>query len=134
VAKRTGKDLNILIDGTAISVSTGWSVEDQDVNVETTAAGDAVVDRESLRGDFTMEWNARVEAVSPYVLPYTVRGTRVAFVCEVIAADAGATGLVGGTGLCTMFRIESAFDQPMGTSGRIQAAGTALTYDMTPAT
>jgi len=131
--KRTGKDLNVIIGAVAISVPTGWSLEDADVNVETTAAGDAVVDRASLRGDFTMEWNARVEIASPYILPVTVRGTLVAFVCEVVLADAGATGLVGGTGLCTMFRIEAAYDQPMATSGRIQAAGTALTYDLTPA-
>lgn len=132
MAKRTGKDLNVLIGGSSLSVPTGWSYEETDSNVETTAAGDAWVDRASLRGDFTVEWNARVEVASPYVLPTTVRGTLVAFSCEVIASD--ANGIVSGTGLCTMFRLEAAFDQPMATSGRIQAAGTAPAFDLTPAT
>jgi hypothetical protein len=132
MAKRTGKDLNLLVGGTAISVPTGWSYEETDSTAETTAAGDAWIDRASLRGDYTVEWNARVEIASPYVLPTAVRGTLVTWALEVIAAD--AQGIVVGTGLCTMFRLEAAYDQPLATSGRIQSAGTGPTFDLQPAT
>jgi hypothetical protein len=131
MAKRTGKDLAILINAAAIAVPTGWSYEETDSTAETTAAGDAWIDRASLRGDFTVEWNARVEIAATYVLPVTVRGTLAAFSCEIIAAD--TNGIVSGTGLVTMFRIEAAYDQPMATSGRIQSAATPPSFDPTPA-
>jgi hypothetical protein len=132
MAKRTGKDLNILVAAVAISVPTGWTYENTDSTTETTAAGDPYVDRDSLRGDYTVEWAARVEIAAPYVLPTTVRGTTVAWSLEVIAAD--ANGIVAGSGLCTMFRLEASFDGPMATSGRIQGKAAAPTYDLEPAT
>jgi hypothetical protein len=131
MAKRTGKDLAVLIGGTALKVPTGWTFEDSDVNTQTTAAGDSYEDRDTLRGDYTVEWTARVEVAVPYVLPTTIRGTIVTWALEIDAAD--TAGIVSGTGLCTMFRLEASFDGPMATSGRIQAKATAPTYDLTPA-
>lgn len=132
MAKRTGKDLAFTIGGTAIAVARGWSVEDNDVDVETTAAGDATVDRDSLRGDYTVEWDALLEIATPYVLPTTVRGTKVAWAAKIISSD--ANGLAASTGKVKRFRVEAQYDGAVKTSGTIEAAGTAITYDLTPAT
>jgi predicted secreted protein len=132
MAKRTGKDLNFLLGGTAIAVARGWTYEENDVDVDTTAAGDAWMDRESLRGDFTVDWNALLEVASPYVLPTTVRGTKTTFSCELIGAD--VNGIVAGTAKVNRFRIEAAYDGAVQTSGTLNCAGTAPTFDLSPAT
>ena len=133
MAKRTGKDLAFLIASTAIAVAREWSLEDEDINVDSTVAGEAIVDRDSLRGDYTVEFMALLEIASPYVIPNTIRGTKVAWAGKILASDA-AGGLVSSTGLCTRFRVRVPYDNVVEVSGTIRAAGTALTWDLTPAT
>lgn len=132
MAKRTGKDLAFVLAGTAVAVMRGWTYEENDVDVDSTAAGDTYMDRDSLRGDFTVEFNSLLEIASPYVAPTTLRGTKTAFSCEIIAAD--ANGIVSGTAKFSRLRIEAAYDGLVQISGTMVAAGTAPQFDLTPAT
>jgi hypothetical protein len=132
MAKRTSGNLAILIGAVVIPVGRGWTVEETSVNVDVTAAGDTVMDRENLRKDFTVDWRALLEVASPYVLPADVVGTKVAFSCEIIAAD--ANGIKSGTALVDSFRIEATYDGAVELSGRLIAGGTALATDTSPAT
>jgi hypothetical protein len=129
MAKRTGKDLAFLIGGTAIKVARGWSVEDNDVDVETTAAGDATVDRDSLRGDYTVEWDALLEIAAPYVIPSAVRGTKAAWSAKIISGDTNP--IASSTGKVKRFRVEAQYDGAVKTSGSIEAAGVALSWVLT---
>lgn len=131
MAKLTGADLAFTIATVAVAAMRTWSVEDQDVSVDTTAAGDAVVDTESLRGDYTVEFEALLEIASPYVLAGAVRGTKVAWAAKVVAAH--TTGIVSATGRVDRFRIAAAYDGVVALSGTIRASATPLTYDDSPA-
>jgi hypothetical protein len=130
MAKRTGGNIAFLIATVAVAALRGWSVEDIDVDVDVTAAGDSVMDRESLRGDYTVEGNSLLEVASPYVLPANVRGQKVAWSAEVLASD--ANGIVSSTGKVGRFRIEGSYDNAIQVSWTINAAGTPLTYDTSP--
>ena len=131
MAKRTGADLALTIATVAIAAMRSWSLEDQDVNVDTTAAGDAMVDRESTRGDYTLEWESLLAIATPYVLTGNVRGTKVAWAAKVVAAD--LNGIVASTGLVDRFRIAAAYDGVVSIQGTIRASATPLTYDTSPA-
>lgn len=133
MAKLTGKDLAFLIGGTAVAVARNWSLEDNSVNVESTAAGDDTVDRDHLRNDHTAEFDALLEIASPYVLTgQSVIGTKVAWVGKVV--DSHTNGIVSSTSLMTRYRIEAAYDGMIQVSGTLQAAGVPLTWDTSPAT
>src|SRR5687767_7958005 len=97
MAKLTGKDLNLVLGGTVVKVMRGWEVEDSSVNVDTTAAGDPVMDRAPIRGDWRLTWNALINVEIPYIIPSNITNTVVAFSAEVVAAD--ANGLAASTGL-----------------------------------
>lgn len=129
MAKRTGKDLAFTLGGVVLKVARGWSVEDNDVDVETTAAGDATVDRDSLRGDYTVEWDALLEIASPYVIPSALRGTKAVWAARVVAGDTNP--IANSTGKVKRFRVEAQYDGAVKTSGTIEAAGTALTWTLT---
>lgn len=130
MAKRTGADLAFTIATVAVSASRSWSVEDQDVAADTTAAGDPMMDSESLRGDYTVEYEALLTVASPYILSGAVRGTKVAWAAKIVAAD--LNGIVSSTGRVDRFRIAAAYDGVVTIQGTIRAAGTALTYDPSP--
>lgn len=132
MARRKGADLAILLGGTAIASALGWSLEHTSVNVEGTAAGDAVVDRDHFRDDYTVEFNGRIEIAAPYVLPTNLLGTKAAWAGKLVDDD--ANGLASSTGLVTMLKIDGQYDRYFEISGRIQAAGTPITYDLSPAT
>ncbi len=132
MAKRTGKDLAFSIGGVTVAVMRDWDLETNDVDVESTAAGDATVDRDSLRSDFTVNFNALVEIASPYVLAGQASlGSKVAFVGRIVAAD--TNGIVAGTAKLSRLRIGGAYDGLFTWAGTLIAAGTALTWDLTPA-
>jgi hypothetical protein len=131
MAKRTGKDLAFLIGATAVLAARGWSVEDNDTDVETTAATDGTVDRDSLRGDYTVEWDTLLVIGTPYVLPTTVRGTKTAWSAKIQAGD--TNGLISSTGKVKRFRVEAQYDGAVKVSGSIEAAGTALSFNLSPA-
>lgn len=132
MAKRATGSLAILIGATVVPVSRGWTVEQTSQNVDVTAAGDAVMDRESLRYDFVIDWRALVEVASPYVFPGDVVGTKVAFAAELVSSD--VNGIKSGTALVDSFRIEAVYDGAAEISGRLIAGGTALATDLSPAT
>jgi len=131
MAKRTGKDLAFTIGGTAVALMREWSLDDDDVNVESTAAGDDTVDRDSLRGDYTVQFKGLLEIAAPYVIPSGVRGTKVAWVGKIIDSD--TNGIASSTGLVTKFSIKAPYDNVVEISGEIKAAGTAVSYDLSPA-
>lgn len=122
----------MVIGGVAVAVGRGWTYTEEDVDVDSTAAGDAWMDSDSLRGRFTVDWRALLEIASPYVLPGNVRGTKATFACHVVAAD--SNGIVSGTGKVNRFQIEAAYDGMVEVSGSIGSAGTAPAIDTTPAT
>src|SRR6478752_71259 len=130
MAKRTGKDLAFLISSTALRVQRNWSVEDTDEDVVTTAAGDPVVDRDSLRGDHTVEASGLLEIASPYLIPNTVRGTKTAWAAKIQSAD--ANGIVSGTSKVKRFRISAAYDGVVETAITLEAAAVDLSWDLTP--
>jgi hypothetical protein len=131
MAKRGTGNLAILIGGTVVPVGRGWTYEETSVNWDSTASGDGVMDRESLRKDFTVDYRALIEVANPYVLPGDVVGTKVAFACELISTD--TNGIKSGTALVDSFRIEATYDGGAEISGRLIAAGTAPATDTSPA-
>jgi hypothetical protein len=131
MAKRTGKDLAFLIATTAVKCARGWSVEDQDESVDTTCAGDGTVDSDSLRGNYTVEAETLLEIAAPYVIPNAVRGTKVAWGAKIIAGDTNS--LVTSTGRVDRFRIEAAYNEAVKAAITIKAAGTALSWNLSPA-
>jgi hypothetical protein len=129
MAKLTGKDLAFTLAGVAISVPRGWSYEETDVDVDSTAAGDAWMDRDSLRGDFTVEVNALVQIATPYVLPTAIRGTKVAFTGKTVSSH--TNNIISGTAKVGRFRIEGAYDGLFQIAVTLNAAGTAPTITLT---
>lgn len=134
------------VDGGTLSLSIAtvliprvrrWSFEQTDVDVDSTAGGDTVMKRNSLRTDYTLEYEALLEVASPYVLPggtgasTTLVGTSVAWAARVIGSH--TNGIAVSTGKIGRFRIEAAYDGMVAISGTINANGTAVTYDTTPA-
>ena len=144
MAKRVGATLSFLMatntvttptSVVAISVMRGWTYEETDVDVETTAAGDTYVDRDTLRGDFEINFNALLQIASPYVIrgaeATTLRGQKVLFSGKILTAD--TNGIVSGTAKFDSFRIEGRHDGTFEISGRMRSAGTAPTWNLTPA-
>lgn len=132
MAKQATGNLAFLLGGVVVPVGRGWSYEETSVNWDSTAAGDGVNDRESLRKDFTVDYRALLEVAAPFVIPGDVVGTKVAFSCEVNASH--ANGLKSGTALVDSLRIEAAYDGGIEISGRLIAGGTAPATDLSPAT
>src|SRR5688500_18957996 len=125
MAKRSGANLAFLVAATAISVPRGWTFTHGVTSIDGTAAGDAVVDRIPLRGDYTVDFRALLEVTTPYVLPTASIGSVVAWSAEIVSGD--TNGIVSSTRLFAQFRIEAAYDGAVEISGRIVGAGTALT-------
>lgn len=138
MADRDGGLLALSIGGTVVPRVRRWSFEETDVDVDSTAGGDAVVKANSLRQNYTLEYEALLNAVSTYVLPggtaasTTLVGSSVAWVAKLVSTD--TNGIATSTGKINRFRIEAAYDQMVAISGTIGANGTAITYDTTPAT
>lgn len=132
MAKRNGKDGAMTLGGTAIACLREWSYEETDEDVVSTCMGDDWVDRDSLRGDFTVEFTSILEIASPYVFPSTLRGTKSAFVLKVVDTD--TNGLITGNGKVKRLRIVQAYDEVVLISGTIECAGTGVTWDLSPAT
>lgn len=132
MARREGGNLAFLIGAVLIPVARGWSVRENAVHADSTAAGDPVMHRTNIRKDHTIDFRALLEVAAPYVLPGDVVGTEVAWAAELIAAD--ANGLKSGTGLVDEFNIDTPYDGMVEITGRIICSGTALTTDLSPAT
>lgn len=137
MADRDGGALAFSIGGVTVPRVRRWSFEETDVDVDSTAGGDAVVKANSLRQNYTVEYEALLNVASPYVLPggtgasTTLVGTSVAWVARLVSGD--TNGIAASTGKVNRFRIEAAYDQMVAVSGTIGANGTAVTYDTTPA-
>lgn len=137
MAKKTGKDLAFMVGATpatttALAVQRGWNYEQTVTEIDATAAGDLVIDREPLRYDYTVEFNGLLEIASPYVLPIAIFATKAAWAAQLDAAD--DNGIVSGVGLFNRFRIEAVYDGVVAVSGAFVAAGTQSTWDLSPAT
>jgi hypothetical protein len=132
-----GGTLSFSIGGVLVPRVRRWSFEQTDVDVDSTAGGDTVMKRNSLRTDYTVEYEALLFVASPYVLPggtaasTTLVGTEVAWVARVIGAH--TNGIAISTGKIGRFRIEASYDGMVAISGTIGGNGVAVTYDTTPA-
>jgi hypothetical protein len=133
MARRTGKDGNMLLSAVAIPALREWTYREGTRSVDATAAGDDWDDTEALRGNFEVTFRALLEIASPYVIPAVgARGTKAAFVLEVLDTD--AQGLIAGTGLVEEVQVTTPHDGMVEITGRIVTGGTAPTWDLTPAT
>lgn len=137
MADLDGGTLSLSIGGTLIPRVRRWSFEQTNVDVDSTAGGDTVMKRNSLRTDYTVEYEALMESAAPIVLPggtgasTTLVGSSAAWVARVVGAH--TNGIAISTGLIGRFRIEASFDGMIAVSGTIVGNGTAVTYDTTPA-
>jgi hypothetical protein len=135
MARRTGKDGNILIGATIVPALREWSYREGTSSIDNTAAGDAWEGVSALRGNYEFNWRSLLEipGSGPYVIPsQAARGTEVAWVGELVAAD--AQGLVRGTGLLEEINVTTPYDGMVELTGRIRGNGTAPIWDLEPAT
>lgn len=135
MARRTGKDGNMLLSAVAIPALREWTYREGTRSVDATAAGDSWDDTEALRGNFEVTFRALLEIAATYVIPavgVTGRGTKAAFVLEVQSAD--AQGLIIGTGLVEEVQVTTPYDGMVEITGRIVTGGTAPTWDLQPLT
>lgn len=132
MARRSGGQIGIIIAATALGEVLDWESEDSSVDVDSTAAGDAVMDNTNLRKTFSIKGSCLLTIAAPYVAPTSLVGTKVAVKLKIIAAD--TSGFVECTSaLVKRFTIGGAHDGMMKYSFELGPAGVALTYNLTPA-
>jgi hypothetical protein len=134
MARRTGKDGNVLLGPSAVVVPAlrEWTYREGTRDVDATAAGDDWDDTEALRGNYEVTFRALLEIAATYVITaQSLRGTKAAWVLEV--NDADTAGLISGTGLVTEVQVTTPYDGMVEITGRIVTGGTAPAWDLTPA-
>lgn len=137
MADYDGGLLSFSIGGVLVPRVRRWNFEQNDVDVDATAGGDTVVKANSLRTNYTVEYEALLEVASPVVIPggsgasTTLVGTSVAWIGRLVSSH--TNGIVASTGKINRFRIEASHDGMVAISGTIGANGTVVTYDTTPA-
>lgn len=140
MARRTGKDGNVIlatpgaptVPSVLIPALREWTYREGTRSVDATAAGDSWDDTEALRGNYEFTFRALLEIASPYVIPAQgLRGVKAAWVGEIIAAD--TNGLVSATGLVEEVQVTTPYDGMVEITGRIVTGGTAVTWDLSPA-
>ena len=132
MARRTGKDGNVLIAAVIVPALREWTYREGTRSVDATAAGDDWDDTEPLRGNFEVTFRALLEIAGTYVIPaQAARGTKAAFVLELVDSD--TNGLIAGTGLVEELQVTTPYDGMVELTGRIVTGGTAPTWDLTPA-
>jgi len=134
MARQTGGDIAFLIGippaaPVVIAAARGWTVEDLDEDVNSTAAGDGAIGREHLRSDWSAEGTSLLEVLATYVLP-PLPGSTVQFAAKLEIAH--LNGFVGGTGKMKRLTISAQYNEMVEISWRIECNTTKLTYDMTP--
>jgi hypothetical protein len=133
MARRTGKDGNVLLATVIMPALREWSYREGTRSVDATAAGDDWDDTEALRGNFEVNARALLEIATPYVITASsIRGTKAAFVLEVLDTD--ANGLISGTGLVEEVQVTTPYDGMVEITVRIVTGGTAPAWDLSPAT
>jgi hypothetical protein len=133
MARRTGKDGNVLLGAgpTIVPALREWTYREGTRSVDATAAGDDWDDTEALRGNFEVTFRSLLEIAGTYVIPAQgIRGTKAAFVLEVLDTD--ANGLISGTGLVEEIQVTTPHDGMVEITGRIVTGGTAPTWDLSP--
>jgi hypothetical protein len=133
MAKQTGGNLNFIMGATVVAAMRGWTYEETDVDTDSTAAGDTWMDRDSLRGDYTVEADLILtHTAGTYHAPWNgLRGTKAAWSAELQPAD--TNGLISGVGKYNRVRVHGTHDGMFLVNVLIGAAGTGPTVDLTPA-
>ncbi len=119
---------------TAMLAVRSWRHREEDVDVDTTAAGDLCVDETSLgRIRFEGEGVCLVEIPSgtdPYDVRQALVGERVAFALKIDAAD--STGFVSGTAKIKSLEIRAVYTEAMECTYTYGPCGTRPVWDLTP--
>lgn len=110
----------------------GWKLRSKSKNIETTGAGDTVVERIHLVKD----WEAEVEWVAPdqasWDMHHGLVGTNAAIALKRKVSDTNP--FATGTGLYEEIETDAPADGAIKGRGRVVCSGTDLTFDTQPAT
>jgi hypothetical protein len=130
--RKTGGKIGILLAAQAIAAVRDWDYTEDDVDVDTTAAGDDWEDAESLRGKLVINGTALLQTASPYVIPTSLRGTK--FACALKVENGDANGLLTVTAKMSQIKVRARYTDAIEISFQLKTAGAAPVWDLTPAT
>lgn len=133
MATITGKDGAASIGGSAVNGKVlGWKLGFSSKNVETTGAGDSVIERVHLAKDWKAEIEFEAIDQASWDQHQSLVGTSATVSLKRKSADTNPYAT--GTGLVTDVSLDLPSDNAVKTTITVECNGTDLTLDTTPAT